>query len=191
MTQLQDWHQIRLQDTPVSPWKNGGGTTQSLVCWPNPSDWVFRMSVARIDCDGPFSEFKGVDRWFAVLSGEGVVLQFPERRVEVGALDAAVQFSGDLPCQCSLINGPTVDFNLMVQGVSANMARIDRSPYIAKFKAQTTLAIFVVEAGGRVRMSSQNYELNANSLYWITLDHDVEIEFNDMHLLLIQMESFL
>ena len=191
MTQLQDWHQIRLQDTPVSPWKNGGGTTQSLVCWPNPSDWVFRMSVARIDSDGPFSEFKGVDRWFAVLSGAGVVLQFPERRVEVGALDAAVQFSGDLPCQCSLTNGPTVDFNLMVQGVSANMARIDRSPYAAKFKEQTTLAIFVVEAGGRVRMGSQNYELNANSLYWITLDHDLEIEFNDMHLLLIQMESFL
>ncbi|MEY4217807.1 MAG: hypothetical protein RL686_314, partial [Pseudomonadota bacterium] len=45
--------------------------------------------------------------------------------------------------------------------------------------------------GGRVRMGSQNYELNANSLYWITLDHDLEIEFNDMHLLLIQMESFL
>jgi environmental stress-induced protein Ves len=191
MTQLQDWQQIRLQDVPVSPWKNGGGTTQSLVCWPSPSDWVFRMSVARIDSDGPFSEFKGIDRWFAVLSGEGVVLQFPERRVEVGALDVAVQFSGDLPCQCTLTNGPTVDFNLMVQGVSANMARIDRSPYVAKFKAQTTLAIFVVEAGGRVRMVSQNYELNANSLYWITLDHDVEIEFNDMHLLLIQMESFL
>jgi environmental stress-induced protein Ves len=149
------------------------------------------MSVARIDSDGPFSEFKGVDRWFAVLSGEGVVLQFPERRVEVGALDAAVQFSGDLPCQCSLINGPTVDFNLMVQGVSANMARIDRSPYVAKFKAQTTLAIFVVEAGGLVRMGAQNHELNANSLYWITLDHDVEIEFKDMHLLLIQMESSL
>jgi hypothetical protein len=191
MTQLQDWHQIRLQDTPVSPWKNGGVTTQSLVCWPSPSDWVFRMSVARIDSDGPFSEFKGIDRWFAVLSGEGVVLQFPERRVEVGALDVAVQFSGDLPCQCTLTNGPTVDFNLMVQGVSANMARIYRSPYIAKFKAQTTLAIFVVEAGGRVRMGSQNYELNANSLYWIKLDHDLEIEFNDMHLLLIQMESFL
>jgi hypothetical protein len=191
MTQLQDWKQIRLQDVPVSPWKNGGGTTQSLVCWPSPSDWVFRMSVARIDSDGPFSEFKGVDRWFAVLSGEGVVLQFPERRVEVGALDKAVQFSGDVPCQCSLINGPTVDFNLMVHGVSANMARIDRSPYVAKFKAQTTLAIFVVEAGGRVRMGSQNDELNANSLYWITLDQDVEIEFNDMHLLLIQMESFL
>jgi len=191
MTQLQAWQQIRLQDVPVSPWKNGGGTTQSLVCWPSPSDWVFRMSVARIDSDGPFSEFKGVDRWFAVLSGEGVVLQFPERRVEVGALDEAVQFSGDLPCQCSLINGPTVDFNLMVQGVFANMARIDRLPYVTKFKAQTTLAIFVVEAGGRVRMGSQNFELNTNSLYWITLDHDLEIEFNDMHLLLIQMESFL
>jgi len=188
MTQLQDWHLIRLQDVPVSPWKNGGGTTQTLVCWPNPSDWVFRISVARIDSDGPFSEFKGVDRWFAVLSGEGVVLQFPTRRVEVGALDAVVQFSGDEPCQCSLTHGPTVDINLMVQGVSANMVRIYRSPYVAKFKAQNTLAIFVVEGGGCVRMGSQNVELDPNCLYWITLDQDIEIEFNDMHLLLIQME---
>jgi environmental stress-induced protein Ves len=187
MTPLQDWQQIRLQDTPVSPWKNGGGITQLLVCWPSTSDWVFRMSVARVDSDGPFSEFKGVDRGFPGLSGKGVVLQFPEHRVEVGALDTAIQFSGDVPCQCSLTNGPTVDFNLMVKGVSANMVRIYCSPYVAKFKAQTTLAIFVVETGGRVRISSQNHELNANSLYWITLDRDVEIEFNDMHLLLIQM----
>jgi hypothetical protein len=61
------------------------------------------------------------------------------------------------------------------------MARIYRSPYVAKFKAQTTLAIFVVEAGGHVRMGSQTYELNANSLYWVTLDHDLEFAFNDMH----------
>ena len=62
MTLLKDWHQIRLQDVPASPWKNGGGTTQSLICWPSPSQWVFRMSVARIDSDGPFSEFMGVER---------------------------------------------------------------------------------------------------------------------------------
>ena len=188
MMQMQNWHQIRLQDVPSSRWKNGGGITHEMVCWPSPSQWVFRVSVARIDSDGPFSEFKGVDRWFAVLRGQGVELQFPERRVVLGQLDAPLQFSGELPCHCSLTNGPTLDFNLMVQGVVANMTRISRAPYVGNFKAKTTLGIFVVEAGGHMRIYHEAHELNSESLYWITLDHDEQIEFNGMHVLLMQME---
>jgi environmental stress-induced protein Ves len=188
MTLLKDWHQIRLQDVPASPWKNGGGTTQSLICWPSPSQWVFRMSVARIDSDGPFSEFMGVERWFAVLRGNGVTLQFPDRRVVLGHKDPALQFSGETACQCSLTRGPTLDFNLMVQGISAKMARIDRLAYVGNFKSQTTLAIFVVEAGGHIQINQQTQELNAEYLYWITLDQDEQIEFNGMHVMLIEME---
>mgnify|MGYP003694612933 CR=1 FL=1 len=33
-----------------------------------------RVSVADVATDGPFSTFAGVDRWFAVLDGAGVVL---------------------------------------------------------------------------------------------------------------------
>lgn len=188
MTLLKDWHQIRLQDVPASPWKNGGGTTQSLICWPSPSQWVFRMSVARIDSDGPFSEFVGVERWFAVLRGNGVTLQFPDRRVVLGHKDPALQFSGETACQCSLTRGPTLDFNLMVQGISAKMARIDRLAYVGNFKSQTTLAIFVVEAAGHIQINQQTQELNTESLYWITLDQDEQIEFNGMHVMLIEME---
>jgi environmental stress-induced protein Ves len=188
MTLLKDWHQIRLQDVPASPWKNGGGTTQSLICWPSPSQWVFRMSVARIDSDGPFSEFMGVERWFAVLRGNGVTLQFPDRRVVLGHKDPALQFSGETACQCSLTRGPTLDFNLMVQGISAKMARIDRLAYVGNFKSQTTLAIFVVEAGGHIQINQQTQELNTESLYWITLDQDEQIKFNGMHVMLIEME---
>lgn len=188
MTLLKDWHQIRLQDVPASPWKNGGGTTQSLICWPSPSQWVFRMSVARIDSDGPFSEFMGVERWFAVLRGNGVTLQFPDRRVVLGHKDPALQFSGETACNCSLTRGPTLDFNLMVQGISAKMARIDRLDYVGNFKSQTTLAIFVVEAGGYIQINQQTQELNTESLYWITLDQDEQIEFNGMHVMLIEME---
>ncbi len=188
MTLLKDWHQIRLQDVPASLWKNGGGTTQSLICWPSPSQWVFRMSVARIDSDGPFSEFMGVERWFAVLRGNGVTLQFPDRRVVLGHKDPALQFSGETACQCSLTRGPTLDFNLMVQGISAKMARIDRLAYVGNFKSQTTLAIFVVEAGGHIQINQQTQELNTESLYWITLDQDEQIEFNGMHVMLIEME---
>ena len=188
MMQLQDWQQIKLQDIPPSPWKNGGGTTQALVCWPNSTEWIFRMSVARIDSDGPFSEFKGVSRWFAVLQGEGVALQFPEKRVVLGAKDPVLQFSGDSPCHCCLTDGPTLDFNLMVQGISANMTRIDRSNFVQNFRAGTTLAIFVVEVGGQCVLNEQSYALDNASLYWVTLKQDVQIALKDMHVLLIQME---
>ncbi|WP_228764540.1 HutD family protein [Limnohabitans sp. Rim11] len=186
--QLQDWQQIKLQDVPPSPWKNGGGTTQALVCWPNSTEWIFRMSVARIDSDGPFSEFKGVSRWFAVLQGEGVALQFPEKRVVLGAKDPVIQFSGNAPCHCCLTNGPTLDFNLMVQGISATMTRINRSNFIQNFRAGTTLAIFMVEEGGQCVLNEQSYALDNASLYWVTLKQDVQIALKDMHVLLIQME---
>lgn len=188
MMQLQDWQQIKLQDIPPSPWKNGGGTTQALVCWPNSTEWIFRMSVARIDSDGPFSEFKGVSRWFAVLQGEGVALQFPEKRVVLGAKDSVLQFSGDSPCHCCLTDGPTLDFNLMVQGIPASMTRINRSNFIQNFRAGTTLAIFVVEEGGQCVLNEQSYALDNASLYWVTLKQDVQIALKDMHVLLIQME---
>ena len=188
MMQLQDWQQIKLQEVPPSPWKNGGGTTQALVCWPNSTEWIFRMSVARIDSDGPFSEFKGVSRWFAVLQGEGVALQFPEKRVVLGAKDPVIQFSGNAPCHCCLTNGPTLDFNLMVQGISATMTRINRSNFVQNFRAGTTLAIFVVEEGGQCVLNEQSYALDNASLYWVTLKQDVQIALKDMHVLLIQME---
>jgi environmental stress-induced protein Ves len=35
---------------------------------------VVRLSVADIERDGPFSAFAGLIRWFAVLSGAGVLL---------------------------------------------------------------------------------------------------------------------
>ena len=57
------------------PWKNGGGTTRELLSWPpGVADWHWRISVAQVETEGPFSRFDGVQRWFAVLDGEGVEL---------------------------------------------------------------------------------------------------------------------
>ena len=68
------WSQISALDLTPQPWKNGGGKTRELLAWPHPSDWILRLSVADIEADGPFSSFPGVQRWFAVLRGNGVRL---------------------------------------------------------------------------------------------------------------------
>lgn len=63
------WQLISLADVPPSPWKNGGGVTRELAVWPGAADWRWRLSVAEVASDGPFSNFEGVQRWLAVLSG--------------------------------------------------------------------------------------------------------------------------
>lgn len=76
-------------------------------------DFLWRISIAEIDRDGPFSPFPGIDRIIVVLEGEGM-------RMRGRALDAKLTtpfvphaFSGDESIECTLIAGRTRDFNAM------------------------------------------------------------------------------
>ena len=69
------WNLVSLQAQPEQPWRNGGGMTRELLAFPAPAQWTVRISVADIQTSGPFSRFDGIERWFAVLDGDGVVLR--------------------------------------------------------------------------------------------------------------------
>ena len=98
------------------PWKNGGGVTRELLRLPaDGDDWSLRISVADIAADGPFSPFPGVTRWFAVLEGAGVRLDFPDRVLNVRRDDAPLRFDGADAPGCRLLDGPTRDLNVMVR----------------------------------------------------------------------------
>jgi environmental stress-induced protein Ves len=110
------------------PWKNGGGQTRELL-----SDaaagaaWRWRISLADIEADGPFSAFPGVQRWFAVLSGAGVELRFGDGVRRVLAGDEALAFDGAAAPGCRLLDGPTRDLNLMLRndaGVRGTLRRV-------------------------------------------------------------------
>ena len=54
------------------PWKNGGGVTREVAAFPDGAgfdDFLWRISMAEVRADGPFSVFPGVDRVLAVLEG--------------------------------------------------------------------------------------------------------------------------
>ena len=112
-------HTVLLSHVPMQPWRNGGGVTQELLAWPASegaaASWQLRISVARIDRSGPFSAYPGVERWFAVVQGEGVVLRFASRRVMLGAGSEPVRFDGAAAPGCELLDGATQDLNLMVR----------------------------------------------------------------------------
>ncbi len=118
--------ELRALDVTPQPWRNGGGRTRELVASPPGADWMLRVSLADIDVDGPFSAFPGVQRWFAVVAGAGVVLTLPgatgTRRLTTA--DEPFAFDGAAAPGCRLIDGPTRDLNLMLRGgLRGEMAR--------------------------------------------------------------------
>ena len=112
---------VRASDATPVPWKNGGGVTRELLRLPadGSDDWTLRISVADIDADGPFSPFPGISRWFAVLTGGGVRLRWPERALHLHAGDAPLHFDGGDAPGCTLLDGPTRDLNIMVRSSQA------------------------------------------------------------------------
>lgn len=106
-------HVVQRENVEPTPWRNGGGMTQELLAWPQPEAWQVRVSVARIDRDGPFSAFPGVRRWFTVLEGAGVALTWPTRTRRLLRGDEGVTFDGADAPECQLLRGATTDLNVM------------------------------------------------------------------------------
>ncbi len=127
-------HRVELRHCAPQAWRNGGGLTHELLAWPradananaNANDWALRVSVARIDADGPFSAFAGMRRCFAVLRGAGVRLDLPGGPVTLTPADEAIGFDGAAAPGCQLIDGATDDLNLMARA-NAGQPRLQRA----------------------------------------------------------------
>jgi environmental stress-induced protein Ves len=113
---------IDVRESTPKPWKNGAGVTREIAVEPADAtldDFEWRISVAEIARDAPFSAFAGVDRCIVLLQGCGMQL-----RTDDGAIDARLdrplepfRFAGDVPVTATLIDGPCVDFNVMVRNI--------------------------------------------------------------------------
>jgi len=98
------------------PWKNGAGRTTEIAVHPEGAtldafDW--RVSIAEVERDGPFSRFPGVDRTIVLLGGAGMHLRSSVREVELATRFAPEEVSGDDAIECALVGGPCRDFNAM------------------------------------------------------------------------------
>jgi environmental stress-induced protein Ves len=96
-------------------WRNERGWTREVYRHPEgAADWAWRVSIAEIDQDAPFSAFPGCDRELVLLAGEGMRLVFDDG--EVATLmppHERMRFAGERPLHAELLDGPTHDFNLM------------------------------------------------------------------------------
>jgi environmental stress-induced protein Ves len=137
---------VACADVAPVPWKNGGGLTRELLAWPDPQQWLLRISVADIGASGPFSLFPGVDRWIAVLRGEGIRLA--TAGAPVVALSAAQSllhaFPGDVRTDCTALGEGTRDFNVMLRRSAGRLTTHPLPQHPALDTTAALAALFVV-----------------------------------------------
>lgn len=159
---------LRLDRVPPVPWRNHGGSTQVLLALPQADDWRWRVSVARIERDGDFSAYPGVDRWIAVVDGHGLVLRAGERRLLLERGGPPAHFDGGVAPHAELSEGPTRDLNLMVRRDAARGEMLRAEMEAEWVSAAPWRAVFVA---GPVRLQIDDADaarLAPMSLAWST-----------------------
>lgn len=101
------------------PWKNGGGETVEIAVSPDGAglaDFDWRVSMATVATDGPFSVFSGIDRMLSILEGAGMTL-FIEGREPVLLTQESdpLPFAADAPTSATLVDGAITDLNVMTR----------------------------------------------------------------------------
>lgn len=110
---------IRASSCRTTPWKNGGGATTEIAAEPpgaslDTFDW--RVSMASVAVDGPFSTFPGIDRTLAVIGGKGLLLTIGgNAAVSLERGSSPISFNGDVSTSARLTDGEITDLNVMTR----------------------------------------------------------------------------
>lgn len=103
-------------------WRNGLGRTAEIARHPATGDgFDWRLSIATIGADGPFSAFPGCDRTLVPIEGGGLALDFADGRTLSGGLFEPIRFPGDPPCHGRLLGAVrTRDLNAITRRDAAS-----------------------------------------------------------------------
>lgn len=164
-----------LRDVAVTRWKNGEGTTRELLRLDDGTDFVLRVSIADVDGDAAFSLYPCIDRTLTVLRGAGIALIDATTGVIWNTLAGrftSLAFAGERPLEGRLIDGPILDFNVMVRrGVAKARLRIVEARQIVPasqcrllFVAQGTVRI-AFETGGALTLHESQFIEPANATH--------------------------
>ena len=140
------------------PWKNGSGVTREIATWPEDAgmdDFEWRVSLAEVAADGPFSAFPDVDRTLTVVEGAGMDLTVDGERHLVNTRYVPRDFRGDVPTDCRLLDGPVVNLNVMWRRGAASTASV---PTVAVVRGRLRLGVgtLVVALDGTAEVAGES-----------------------------------
>lgn len=146
------------------PWANGCGTSYEIASDRNEAgEWTWRLAMAPVNEDGPFSRIECVNRSLAVVDGAGMLLSVDRKKLQCLPMQV-VRFRGDALTDAALTDGPIMDVNLMVRRKEA-----DGAMAIVSEVGILVGASIVVAVGGSVQVKSGDSKIDLEC-------HDAMIE---------------
>lgn len=146
---------LRAADRPAVSWKNGGGITYEVAAWPPGADFDtfdWRVSMAEVRRDGPFSVFPGVDRILTVLEGRLRLCVAGQPPIVLSHRTPPAAFAGDVATTATVEAAPVLDLNVMARRgcVRPTLGRLDGPALLAATRADRVVVAIV----GPVRLGT-------------------------------------
>jgi environmental stress-induced protein Ves len=173
---------LRPSDYKIMPWKNGGGTTTEIAIFPERADlgaFDWRVSIAEVLSEGPFSRFPGYDRTIMLLKGMGMILDAGcNGLIELRETFQPQPFPGEWSVTGRPLGGPALDFNMIVRrGHARGEVEVIAMP--------ETLGI-ACPAGGWLIAHVLTGNLNrASAGDTLLADHDLKLDASDEPALIV------
>jgi len=142
---------LRANDRVAVPWRNGAGSTREVaVGGADESGFDWRVSLADIDRDGPFSSYDGYTRVMTLVQGDGLELILDGVPHRVERRNEPFAFDGGTPAMCRLFSGPVLALNVI--GRRASGVEVIRPTGTTRIDA--TGAVVAVLLDGAARLSA-------------------------------------
>lgn len=154
---------LRAADHRLTRWKNGLGETREVAAATDPNDpagFLWRVSMATVAADGPFSHFPGIDRTIAVMQGDGMRLTVDGADVMLSHGGKPFSFAGEATVTSFLTGGTTIDLNAMSlrSGLTHRMTRLDMASG-ATVTAKADVSVLVFNSAANVSFAGQSAQV--------------------------------
>jgi len=174
------------------PWANGGGVTKELFAHIDQQSGriLWRISMAGVHSDGPFSHFDGYDRVLVLLEGHGLKLSHRDgTRHELSCAYEMAAFPGDVVTHAILSDGPVQDFNVIVDRATFSPAvtLVQHGNNRCPIKADT-LAVFAIDNDLLITdPGMDNYPLQKGDLLLVDAPHQGNWTFDGATTIVTQL----
>lgn len=144
-------------------WKNGRGSTRELWVWPPGSsfeqgDFDWRVSIAGVGEDGPFSSFPEHQRLLSISSGPGLELDHGSAapRARLRPLEP-YRFDGAWPTRARLLGAAVTDFGVLMRrgAVAAELEVLPlaRRRWRLEAEAHEAACLYLLSGAARARLA--------------------------------------
>ena len=172
------------------PWKNGKGQTTELAISKNGTldNFNWRLSIASVVEDGPFSDFSGYERNLILLEGYGISLTHDDRIDVLEKPLSLSSFDGASKTVGKLINGPIKDFNLMTkQGLYKVKVETYRDQTKKQLKQTEMVFIYSNQSNTVIHSTSEKREIASGHL--AILSEEAEVKVLGRGMIIIQLKQ--